>query len=65
MDVFASVMGLILMSPLMLFVGILAMADGSVRALDRESLTAPLDAGLRRLSIAVPLLAVAALLLRL
>ena len=41
------------------------MTDGSVRALDRERLTAPLDAGLRGLSMAVPLLAVAALLLRL
>jgi hypothetical protein len=41
------------------------LADGSVRALDRDSLTAPLDAGLRGLSIAVPLLAVAALVLRL
>jgi hypothetical protein len=41
------------------------MADGSVRVLDRDSMTAPLDAGLRGLSIVVPLLAVAALLLRL
>lgn len=41
------------------------LADGSVRTLDRDSITAPLDAGLRGLSIAVPLLAVAALVLRL
>ncbi|MBS1846251.1 MAG: hypothetical protein JST53_17720 [Actinobacteria bacterium] len=41
------------------------LADGTVRVLDRASLTAPLDAGLRRLSVAVPLLAVAALVLRL
>jgi hypothetical protein len=41
------------------------LADGRVRALDRDSLTAPLDAGLRGLSIAVPLLAVAVLILRL
>ena len=41
------------------------LADGSVRALDRDSLTMPLDAGgLRGLSVAVPLLAVAALVLR-
>jgi len=39
-------------------------SDGSVRALDRDSLTMPLDAGLRGLSVAVPLLAVAALVLR-
>jgi hypothetical protein len=41
------------------------LADGSVRALDRDSMTAPLDTALRGLSIAVPLLAVAALVLRL
>ena len=41
------------------------LADGSVRQLDRESITAPLDGALRGLSIAVPLLAVAALALRL
>jgi hypothetical protein len=41
------------------------LADGSVRPLDREAMTAPLDAGLRGLSVAVPLLALAALLLRL
>jgi hypothetical protein len=41
------------------------LADGSVRRLDRESITAPLDGALRGLSIAVPLLAVAALTLRL
>jgi hypothetical protein len=41
------------------------MTDGSVRPLDRESLTAPLDAALRGLSVAVPLLGLAALLLRL
>lgn len=41
------------------------LADGSVRRLDRESMTAPLDGALRGLSIAVPLLATAALVLRL
>jgi hypothetical protein len=41
------------------------LADGSVRTLDRDTLTAPLDVGLRGLSIAVPLLAIAALVLRL
>ncbi|MGH2936788.1 MAG: hypothetical protein ACRDPE_01555 [Solirubrobacterales bacterium] len=41
------------------------LTDGRVRALDRAYMTAPLDAGLRGLSLAVPLLAVAALILRL
>lgn len=41
------------------------LADGTVRQLDRETLTAPLDGALRGLSIAVPLLAVAAVALRL
>jgi hypothetical protein len=40
------------------------LADGSVRRLDRDTLTAPLDAALLGLSIAVPLLAVAMLALR-
>jgi len=40
------------------------LADGSVRELDRETLTAPLDGALLGLSIAVPLLAVAAVALR-
>lgn len=41
------------------------LTDGRVRALDRESLAAPLDTALRWLSAVVPLLAVAALALRL
>jgi hypothetical protein len=40
------------------------LADGAVRRLDRASLTAPLDGGLRALSAAVPLLAIAAVALR-
>jgi hypothetical protein len=40
------------------------LSDGSVRQLDRAGLTAPLDGALRGLSIAVPLLAVAALAAR-
>lgn len=40
------------------------LADGTVRRLDRASLTAPLDGGLRALSAAVPLLAIAAVALR-
>ena len=40
------------------------LSDGSVRRLDREQLSAPLDAALLRLSVAVPLLAVAAVALR-
>jgi hypothetical protein len=40
------------------------LSDGTVRRLDRASLTAPLDAGLLGLSVAVPLLAVAAVALR-
>ena len=40
------------------------LADGTVRALDRDNLTAPLDGALLGLSIAVPLLAVAAVALR-
>jgi hypothetical protein len=41
------------------------LSDGSVRRLDRMSLAAPLDGALRSLSVAVPLLAIAALALRL
>jgi hypothetical protein len=41
------------------------LADGTVRQLDRDGLTAPLDGALRGLSVAVPLLAVAAVALRL
>jgi hypothetical protein len=41
------------------------LADGTVRRLDRSTLTAPLDGALLGLSIAVPLLAVAAVALRL
>ena len=41
------------------------LSDGTVRRLDRADLTAPLDGALRGLSIAVPLLAVAAVALRL
>jgi hypothetical protein len=41
------------------------LADGTVRALDRATMTAPLDTALRGLSIAVPLLAVGALVVRL
>ncbi len=40
------------------------LSDGSVRQLDRAGLAAPLDGALRGLSIAVPLLAVAALAAR-
>jgi hypothetical protein len=40
------------------------LADGSVRELDRATLTAPLDGALLGLSIAVPLLAIAAVALR-
>jgi hypothetical protein len=40
------------------------LADGSVRALDRMTLAAPLDGTLRALSVAVPLLALAAVALR-
>jgi hypothetical protein len=40
------------------------LADGTVRRLDRAALAAPLDGALRTLSIAVPLLAVAAVVLR-
>ena len=40
------------------------LADGSVRELDRATMTAPLDAALLGLSVAVPLLAVAAVTLR-
>jgi hypothetical protein len=41
------------------------LADGSSRRLDRAALVAPLDGGLRALSVAVPLLAIAAVALRL
>jgi hypothetical protein len=41
------------------------LSDGTVRRLDRATLAAPLDAALLRLSVAVPLLAVAALAVRL
>jgi hypothetical protein len=41
------------------------LSDGTVRQLDRAALTAPLDGALLGLSIAVPLLAVAAVALRL
>ncbi len=41
------------------------LADGSVRRLDRAALTAPLDGALLGLSVAVPLLAVAAVAMRL
>ena len=40
------------------------LADGTVRRLDREQIIEPLDRSLLGLSIAVPLLAVAALALR-
>ena len=40
------------------------LADGTVRQLSRELLTAPLDGALLGLSIAVPLLAVALLAIR-
>ena len=40
------------------------LSDGTVRPLDRASLAAPLDAALMGLSVAVPLLAVAAVALR-
>lgn len=41
------------------------LADGTARRLDRDSLAAPLDGALRALSVAVPVLAVAAVALRL
>ncbi len=41
------------------------LAGGTIRRLDSASLTAPLDGGLRALSVAVPLLAVAVIALRL
>ncbi len=41
------------------------LADGTLRQLDRTSLTAPLDGALRALAVAVPLLALAAVALRL
>jgi hypothetical protein len=41
------------------------LSDGTIRQLDREVLTAPLDGALRGLSIAVPLLAVAMIAVRL
>ncbi|HET6997627.1 MAG TPA: hypothetical protein VFI03_03475 [Solirubrobacterales bacterium] len=41
------------------------LADGTIRQLDRASLTAPLDGSLRALSVGVPLLAIAAVALRL
>lgn len=44
--------------------GELRLADGTTRQLDRTALTAPLDGALRALSIAVPLLAIAAIALR-
>lgn len=44
--------------------GVQRMSDGSVRQLERETLTKPLDGALLGLSIAVPLLAVAAVALR-
>jgi hypothetical protein len=40
------------------------LSDGTSRRLDRASLAAPLDGALRALSIAVPLLAIAAVALR-
>jgi hypothetical protein len=40
------------------------LADGTIRRLDRTSLAAPLDGALRALSVAVPLLAIAAVALR-
>ena len=40
------------------------LADGTTRRLDRASLAAPLDGALRALSVAVPLLAIAAVALR-
>jgi hypothetical protein len=40
------------------------LADGTIRKLDRANLAAPLDGALRALSVAVPLLAVAAVILR-
>ncbi|MGB7588452.1 MAG: hypothetical protein WBM00_07055 [Solirubrobacterales bacterium] len=45
--------------------GVQRLTDGTVRRLDRAALTAPLDGALLGLSIAVPLLAVAAVALRL
>jgi hypothetical protein len=41
------------------------MIDGSIRELDRAGLAAPLDGALRALSVAVPLVAIAAVALRL
>ncbi|HEY2479347.1 MAG TPA: hypothetical protein VGI17_11545 [Solirubrobacterales bacterium] len=41
------------------------LADGTVRQIDRDLMTGPLDGGLRGLSLAVPLLAFAALVVRL
>ena len=41
------------------------LADGTVRRLDRADLIAPLDGALKALSVAVPLLAIAAVALRL
>lgn len=40
------------------------LADGATRRLDAESLSAPLDAALRALSVAVPVLAIAGIALR-
>jgi hypothetical protein len=45
-------------------VGEQRLADGTSRRLDRTTLAAPLDGALRALSIAVPLLAIAAVALR-
>ncbi len=44
--------------------GELRLADGTTRQLDRASLAMPLDGALRALSVAVPLLAIAAVALR-
>jgi hypothetical protein len=44
--------------------GVLTMLDGTQQALDRAALLAPLEAALKALSVAVPLLAVALLLAR-
>jgi len=46
-------------------VGEQRLADGTARLLDRAGLAAPLDGALRALSVAVPLLAIAAIALRL
>jgi hypothetical protein len=40
------------------------LADGTIRPLDRATLAAPLDGALRALSVSVPLLAIAAVALR-